>query len=378
MSEIAYRRVMPAAQVRFRNRMKGLMGAAAGQIGAVVLRLAGEDGTVPIEYAGSIRRQAREIIGRVFGGRDALRGNGVPVSPYARALMEEIGRLTYEIVAAHGVYLTRTLPDDVRGWLARTPSAEMLAEQEDYAARFPDLTTEEIAIVRDLRIFARNPFAEYEAAHTWVDPNGYRLSDRIWRTDEETRRKIDLLLADMIEGGYSAVEIARRVEQFLIPGRSLVQTNRPYGTNGSYDAMRLARTEIARAGNQAAYISAYLNPYVGGIDVARSANGDRMCPVCPQHATLGFGGERLLPPYSVHSANIPPYHPHDMCYVLPVVRDNHRVVTQRLRSMLERSREVNLRPVMTPVQIDAFTQRLLGEALWAITRQVLPIQPRLF
>lgn len=370
---------MPGAQVRFRNRFKGLMGAASGQIAALLLRVGGDDGTIPIEYAGSIRRQAQEVVGRVFGGREALRSNGVPVSPYARALMEEIGRLTFEIVAAHGAYLRRTLPPEVQAWMLRTPSAEMLAEQdEDLAARFPSLTEDEIAMVRDMRIFRHNPFAEYEPAHTWVDPNGYRLSDRIWRTDEETRRKIDLLLGDMIEGGYSAVEIARRVEQFLIPGRELVRTNRPYGSNGSYDAMRLARTEIARAGNQAAYISAYLNPYVGGIDIARSANGDRMCPICPQHATLGFGGERLRPPYSVHSASIPPYHPHDMCYVLPVVRDNHSTVTQRLRRMLERSREVNLRPVMTPVQIDAFTQRLLGEALWTIVKQVLPAQPRLF
>jgi hypothetical protein len=370
---------MPGAQVRFRNRFKGLMGAAAGQIGAVVVRLAGDDGTVPIEYAQSIRRQAREIVGRVFGGREALRSNGVPISPYARALMEEIGRMTFEIVAAHGAYLRRTLPDDVLAWLLRTPSAEMMAEQdEDLAARFPSLTEEELAMVRDLRIFRHNRWAEYEPAHTWVDPNGYRLSDRIWRTDEETRRKIDLLLGDMIEGGYGAVEIARRVEQFLIPGRELVQTNRPYGTNGSYDAMRLARTEIARAGNQAAYISAYLNPYVGGIDIARSANGDRMCMICPQHATLGFGGERLRDAYDVDNGNIPPYHPHDMCYVLPVVRDNHSVVTQRLRNMLERSREVNLRPVMTPVQIEGINQRLLGEALWAIVKQVLPAQPRLF
>jgi hypothetical protein len=185
------------------------------------------------------------------------------------------------------------------------------------------------------------------------------------------------LLTDMISGGYSAREIARRAEQFLIPGRELIRTNRPYGSNGSYAAMRLGRTEISRASNQAAYMSAYMNPYVEGIDVARSANGDRNCPVCPEHATLDFGGERLRPPYPVGNASVPPWHPHDMCYVLPALIQDIALTTQNLRATLEFSREENLRPVMNPAQIDGFTQQLLGQALWDIMRPILPLQPQL-
>jgi hypothetical protein len=141
--------------------------------------------------------------------------------------------------------------------------------------------------------------------------------------------------------------------------------------------MRLARTEIARAANQAAYISAYMNPYVSGVDVIRSRNGDRTCTVCPQHATIGISGERLRPPYPMSAAFIAPYHPNCMCRVRSVPFDDVQTVENRLRRIMERSRDTNLRPYLNPANAEAFTQRLLGEILWNITRQVLPDQPGL-
>jgi hypothetical protein len=378
---------MPAAQVRFQNRYKGLMGAVTSQLGALLLRVADENGNVPVEQMGNVRRQARELLGRLFGGQEALSRSGRPNSPYARALLEEIGLVTYQTVASHNRYLKESLPADLFVWLQNgqrvremqgRSGVKLIAEQESLEERFPSLTAEEIRQVRKARIFEPNKLVVYDQPHLWVDPNGYRLSERIWKTEQATRDKLDLLIADLISGGYSAREIARRLEQFLIPGRELIRTNRPYGSNGSYDAMRLARTEISRAANQAAYLSAYMNPFVEGIDVARSPNGLRSCPVCPQHATLDFGGTRLRPPYPVGNADIPPWHPHDMCYVLPALIQDPAVTTRNLREILDFSREENLRPVMNPAQIDGFTQQLLGEALWDVLRQILPAQPKLF
>lgn len=401
---------MPSAQVRFRQQFTALMAVAANQIGAVVLRAA-EDGVVPVESAGRVSGDALVILDRVFlqnGSRVTVATDGTPQSPYARLLLEEIGRTTYEIVTAHRDWLRKRLPGDVRLWMqggARvremtipplTPPAThgenhagdppdrpygMLVREitaDELRERLPDLTEEEIQAAIDLRLFDPNRLAEYERAHTWVDPRGYRLSDRIWRIDQATRDKLDALLIDAIAEGKGAEEIARLVEQFLIPGREKVRTNKPYGSDASYDAMRLARTEIARAANQAAYISAYMNPYVDRIDVVRSANGDPTCPICPTHATVGINGERLQPPYSIYAANIAPYHPHCMCRVQGVATDDVRVVEDRLRRMIQASRERNLTPYVNPTQAEAFTQQLLGEALWAITRQVLPVQPGLF
>lgn len=393
-------RVMPAAIVRFRRRFKALMETAAGQIGGVVLRAA-EDDVVPVEAIGQVSGEAIAILDRVFlgdGGRQVVQADGLPRSPYARILLEEIGLVTWEIVSAHGAYLKKTMPGDVRFWMQSgqfvretvatgrfSKRFQMFREgfiweltEDEVRRRFPQLTDDDVQRVVDSRLFDPNRLAEYERAHTWVDGRGYRLSDRIWRVDQRTRDNLDALMVDAIASGQGARQIARLVEQYLIPGREKVRTNRPYGSDGSYDAMRLARTEIAHAANNAAYISAYQNPYVNSIEVVRSANGDVRCQICPQHATIGMSGERLRPAYSVHAANIPPYHPHDMCRVQPVATDSVETVENRLRGLVERSREVNLVPLVNPANIEAFTQQLLGEVLWNITRQVLPAQPRLF
>lgn len=385
-------KVMPSAQVRFKRRFKSLMETSARAIGAVVLRYA-EDDVVPVERIGQVSGEALAILDQLFlgdGGRQPVRSDGLPQSPYARVLLEEIGLATYQMVEAHHGYLRKVMPGDIRLWLETSgrPVREMsmarhvstlLSEltEDEVRERFPGLTEEDITRVVNERIFDSNRLAKYERAHTWVDPRGYRLSDRIWRVDQRTRNKLDDLLVDGISSGMSARRLANLVDQYLIPGREKVRTNRPYGSDGSYDAMRLARTEIASAANRAAYISSYMNPYVDSIEVVRSANGDRTCTVCPQHATIGFSGERLRPAYSIHSANIPPYHPHDMCRVQANATNDVRVVEDRLRHLLERSREVNLAPVMSPANIQGFMQQLLGEALWNILRQNLLTQPRL-
>lgn len=374
---IRYARVMPSAQVRLRRRFSSLMENASQRIGAIILSESVDD-VVPVERAGVVSGRALDVISDVFtaGRREVVRADGMPQSPYARVLLEEIGIVTYEMVQAHTRFLERVLPGDVRLWMRRGVRVSELDEAQ-VRERFPQLTDADVTLVADARIFNPNRLAEYERAHTWVDPRGYRLSDRIWRVDQRTRDKLDGLMIDAIAEGRSARDIARRVEQYLTPGREKIRTNRPYGSDASYDAMRLARTEIARAANNAAYISSYMNPYVEQMDVIRSANGSRKCPICPQHATISFGGERLRPPYSIHAMNNAPYHPHCMCRAQAVPADDVGTVENRLRRMVEASRQTNLVPFVNPTDAEAFTQRLLGEILWNITRQVLPAQPRL-
>jgi len=385
---INHARAMPAAQVRFRGRMTTLMESAAQRIGAIVVRESVED-VVPVENARRVAAEATDVIQQLFlgdGGREPVRGDGYPRSAYARVLLEEVGRATYDIVSAHEQYLRRVLPAEVRLWMQRAvpvqamrPRDGMLREisAEELRRRFPDLTADQARRAAESRLFDPNKLAEYEKAHTWVDPRGYRLSDRIWRVDQRTRDKLDALLIDAIAEGRGATYIARLVEQYLIPGRAKVRTNKPYGTDGSFDAMRLGRTEIAHAANEAAYIAAYQNPYVGAIEIMRSANGDATCPICPQHATIGMSGERLRPAYPIDSANIPPFHPHCMCRVQTVARESIGAVEDDLRALVQMSRETNLVPVMNPTDINGFMRQLLGEILWNITRQVLPAQPLL-
>jgi hypothetical protein len=124
-----------------------------------------------------------------------------------------------------------------------------------------------------------------------------------------------------------------------------------------YDGMRIARSEIARAANQAAFISAYLNPYVGGIDVVRSRAGDPKCRICPTHATIGIGGERLREPYSIHATHVPIYHPHCKCRVQPVLRNSLETVTQNLREI---RRGFPLAVAVTPLLGEVLVRWLVG------------------
>jgi hypothetical protein len=112
-----------------------------------------------------------------------------------------------------------------------------------------------------------------------------------------------------------------------------------------------------------------LNPYVGGIDLARSGRGDPNCPICKAHATIGIGGERVRPPYSIHSAVIPPLHPNCLCHTRATIKDNPVDVTYRLRAVMEDARASSFPPPVTPANADAFTNMLLHRALGGLVAQ---------
>jgi len=382
--KINYQMALPSAQVRFKDRMQDLMRGAADQIGALLLRSTGVDGVIPVSAADDVVRRADEIVGRIFtvDGRKSINADGVPLSPYARALMAEIGMVTTQVVQAHGRYMLAQMDE---GTAARLSGRGARSIREMTHRRVGYVPGEHLRVIEQdeslskedverLRIFSPNPLAEYEPAHTWVDPNGYVLSQRIWNTSSETRRKLDALMYEMIREGKGSLEIARLVERFLIPGRAKIRTRKPYGTDASYDAMRLARTEIARAANQAAWVSAMLNPYVDQIRMRRSSTGQVGCPVCTPLAGP-VGGAGVV--YSVYSAVIGPYHPHCMCYLVPEVTDSPRTVTNNLAVMLEQAEAELLTPFLTPAAASLFIEMLLGESVAQMLPQLLPLQPGL-
>ena len=226
--------------------------------------------------------------------------------------------------------------------------------------------------MKDLHIVHDHPLAEIDSLRRWVpftrwqDEKGYRLSDRLWRGEARAREKIDAILMRELRNNMGSLKLSRLLEQILLPERKGVKTDKPYGTRASFDAMRLARTEIARAYNQAAYTSALINPYVNQIDVARSANGDKTCLVCPRHATIDGGGKRLRPPYDQNAAYIPPWHPHCMCRVQPVPTDSSETITQNLSALMEFDPTIQPAP---SAATDLFIDALLGPELAGLWHQ---------
>lgn len=155
----------------------------------------------------------------------------------------------------------------------------------------------------------------YEPFHQFVDPKGYRLSDRIWRDAVDARSRIDRLLDYHIAAGTGAVDMAELLEDFLTPGAKIIKTNAPYGTEGSYAARRLARTEITAAAGRATVNASAANPFVDSIKWTLSGSHSKP-DICDQNAAGGDNGDGVYP---VNGVPAYPGHPHCLCTLSPVV-----------------------------------------------------------
>ena len=377
VARIGGERALYAAQAQFKRDITMTLQRTSDQAAGILRRYAAADGTISVRNETAVQREIGNLVSRLFvsnDGRSAFGSDGTtPLAPFGRLLNANIIAVTRSVVEAHVAWMRRTLPDDVYRQLAAArglgTAAQFGARAQAVGGVVQELTAVDyqrlIERYRSLRIFAANPLAEYESAHTWVDPRGYRLSDRIWGASLRTRLNIDAMLADGIRSGRGSFNLARDLEGFLLPGRLGKRTTRPYGRDASFDAMRLARTEIARAHAQAALTAARMNPYVTGIDVARSTNGDRTCRICPEHATIDISGMRVRDPYPLDSAPISTFHPHCMCHTRPVVTASPGEVTAQLRAALDDARDMGVEPVATPAASEAFLLLLLGAALYA-------------
>lgn len=382
VSTVANARILPIAQTGFKRDIKALFASIVDDLRGILLRAAEPDGTIPLSRLNRVQAASAEIILRLFvgaDGRNAFADDGVsPLSPYARILNKwYVYVVVAQVMAAHK-WLKKTLPEDVFAYLqtGSVRSVAVVKEAENpWLRRAGESDDDYRARLESLRIFSPNPLAQYEPMHTWVDPNGYRLSDRIWRTGQATRDQLDALVSLGIRQGRSALDIARAVEAYLVPTETGIRTLRPYGPRwqpdgAAYSAMRLARTEISRANNQAAYISAAHNPYCEGLDIARSAHGDPDCQVCAQHATIDLSGTRVRDPYPLSNGHVPPWHPHCMCHTRPAMASAAEV-TQMLRGVMQDARQEYLEPYMTPARANQFIADLLGPILNQIVPQII-------
>jgi hypothetical protein len=201
-------------------------------------------------------------------------------------------------------------------------------------------------------VWRPNPFAAYDPAHTWLDQRGYRLSDRIWDTSVRTRARIDALIEEGIREGRSAMAIAGDLEDFLLPGRKLLRTDRPYGQDASADAMRLARTEITRAHAQADFMAANMNPFVETFDWVLSGSHPKP-DVCDD---LAAGGPYL----KGGDVRIPPAHPHCLCSMRWNTGEKAGTVIADLRAEVRKQRSLLL-DLVGPLLLEQFVRMLLRQ-----------------
>lgn len=294
------------------NRLTNDMRSIADEIGRIVTRASKlPDLTVPntFERRDFIKRSIwTQVIRPYFIGNNDDPFNGMrPQSPYATLLYSGIEEATATAVDQQIAAVRRVVKDEVV-WFWLTGSRPFNVQEMVY-----------------------DPF------HRFVDPNGYTLSDRVWRTSISVRSRIDLLLDYHISRGTSAVKIAELLEDFLTPGTKSIKTRTPYGREGSYAARRLARTEITAAAGRGVVNASQANPFVDGIRWRLSASHPKF-DICDIHASGGDNGDGVYSP-----GNVPTYppHPHCLCSLLPVPVGNTADLVKELRADIQSGTAVN-------------------------------------
>lgn len=159
--------------------------------------------------------------------------------------------------------------------------------------------------------------------------DGLKLSDRVWRIGENVRKNMATVVEDAVARGLDSRTLAKRVQQYMQPGKWTAmkrETRRMLGVSSdvSYEAMRLARTEMSNAYHEGTILANQSAPsYLG---IIWMLSGRHPLPdVCNDYASHngdGFwpaGSEPTLP------------HPQCLCIALPR-HEKPSEFAERLRS----------------------------------------------
>lgn len=362
--------------------MSRLFADLAAGIAADVARRADADGVVPRTATFELQRQSAERVRRLYLGRNragelapfdvTAEGRVIPLAPYPQALWAAITAAVRLPVEENAAILTKRLPADVLDVMRKATGNPFAASKrrvvEMVGFRVPVreyigpigpiglMPFPNQSPVRELEVFRPNPLANYEAPHTWVDPNGYRLSDRVWNVAATERAKLDAYLDDAIKQGKGALAMSKELVQFLDPSQPVLKTSKPYGTKASFDAMRLARTEITRAHDQAQKTSAAMNPFVVGLKWVLSPRHPKP-DICDSYARGGPNGDGVYP--IEECPGLP--HPQCLCHRLNAMIGDPDAVIDELRRDIRQAR-AELVNLIGPLQVDEFDKLLLGSA----------------
>jgi hypothetical protein len=185
------------------------------------------------------------------------------------------------------------------------------------------------------------------AAEEHLYGDGINLSGRLWKLDRETKDGINGVLISGVTNSNSAWNIAKDLEQFLganedcprwtstrLYGKTkkdiasgdttgLLRGDQCNGQGVSYNALRLARTEIQKIHALATDKAMAMQPWVEKEQVHLSAahpEGD----ICDE--VVG-GGEKSQGIYEVGTIELP-LHPHCLCYKTAVLMSEKEFVSQ--------------------------------------------------
>lgn len=260
--------------------------------------------------------------------------DGQALTPYAQIIAEGTAQAVQGALTAHAEVMRQLLAHDpaLIGWL-------------ETGTRIP-----------------RETLLRFGSVLDWPDVRGYALSDRIWAVSESTVARIDALIGEGIAQGRAAVDIAQDLERFLLPSRRGVVTRRPYGTVGSFDARRLARSEITRAHSVASYVGGVSNRFVtrAHYHLSGAHNPARCDGSCDEHyadevANNGFAPDEVPIP-------LLDSHPQCMCWIsFETVRADE--AADSIRAELYAEMEAGADAPATAINTDWVAAAILGFAV---------------
>jgi hypothetical protein len=164
-----------------------------------------------------------------------------------------------------------------------------------------------------------------DTTRSWVDPNGYRLSDRIWKAGSYDRAMLDTELHAGLALGLGPEQVAKNIEGYMTPAGQAMRTRSPRAGMGNYAARRLARTETTRAFGDALKKSAAINPFLKGMKWLLSGSHEDI-DICDEHAQRSSSGEEWGPgEYAFDDTPPYPSHPNDLCTLATIDVDQNAI-----------------------------------------------------
>lgn len=200
-------------------------------------------------------------------------------------------------------------------------------------------------------VFEPQLLAIIEAVYERTYGDGFKLSDRIWRLDKQTREAIATSINLAIQQKSSAWELAKQMEQYLGAGQGCPRWTRDRlgltkkdiaqgdmtgfvsgdecnGQGVAYNALRLARTEIAYAFNAATDKNFAAMPWIHQEQINLSpAHADT--DICDTVVSGGEGAKGIYPKGAITL----PLHPQCLCFKTAVLMDT-AVFTNKLRGWM--------------------------------------------
>jgi hypothetical protein len=171
--------------------------------------------------------------------------------------------------------------------------------------------------------------------------DGLKLSDRVWRSTAPWQRAIRQTVESGIVQGQSAKELAKDLRQYVSPSAltpSQIEEARRRGIppQPTWQAERLARTEINAASREATIMTNQTNPFYRGVQWVTSLRIGKgtypVCDICNGLAHGGPGGDGIYPRGQEPTQG--QTHPNCRCSVVPIY-DDLDTVTNKIGDWLE-------------------------------------------